>query len=65
MDGVFGMAHACIIARSGSHADAGLFGQHEWHREEKVLPNMRLVSVLDYLHDHALGDAPIEDRGWT
>lgn len=65
MDEVYDMAYACIIARSGSHADAGLFGQHDWHREEQVLPNMRLVSVLDYLHDNALGDAPIENRGWT
>ncbi|SPO01350.1 uncharacterized protein DNG_04026 [Cephalotrichum gorgonifer] len=65
MDEVYGSAYAVIIARSGANADAGLFGQHPWHKEERLCDEMRLVAVPDYGVDRAYGMAPIEDRAWT
>jgi hypothetical protein len=65
MDEVFGLSFATIIARSGENADAGLFGTHPWHKAEKVMGDVRLVSVVDFSHDQNLGMAPIQERAWT
>jgi hypothetical protein len=65
MDEVYGSAYAVIFARSGDHADVGIFGQHPWHKDERLFDEMRLVAVPDYGIDHAYGMAPIEDRAWT
>ena len=65
MDQIYGSAHVVIVARSGAHADVGLFGQHPWHTVERIADDMRFVAVPEYNMSTFTRVAPLEDRAWT
>jgi hypothetical protein len=65
MDQIYGSAYAVIIARSGEHADVGLFGQHPWHKAEPIAEGMRLVAVPEFQANSLGVIPPLESRAWT
>jgi hypothetical protein len=65
MDQIYGSAFAVIIARSGEHADVGLFGQHPWHKSEPIADGMRLVAVPEFQANSLGVIPPLESRAWT
>jgi len=65
MDQIYGSAHVVMVARSGEHADIGLFGRHPWHKVERIADEMRFVAVPEYNSSTFTRVAPLEDRAWT
>lgn len=64
-DQVYGSAWAVIIARSGEHAEAGLFGQNPLHKAKRLSHAMQLVAVPEFRPNTVSAVTPLEGRAWT